>query len=211
MTILLSPENINNRLKNTQFIGGPADRAFFDDLINRIGSMAERHQRDVKRFMPDANEAGAWPKAFEIYQALKALDDAPPDPAAIAPGIARAARDAAWNRYINDREILIDLIRRDVITRQTCIYLGLVGDDLGPPTSDDPDAVRMNGGMRLDWRQVADRINLALGEWHSMTAADKAAIPQILAARRIEAANRELAKRMDALEIRDQSTAENAA
>ena len=158
-----------------------------------------------------ANEAGAWPKAFEIYQALKALDDAPPDPAAIAPGIARAARDAEWNRYINDRELLVDLIRRDVINRQTCIYLGLVGDDLGPLTSDDPDAVRMNGGMRLDWRQVADRINLALGEWHSMTAADKAAIPQILAARRIEAANRELAKRMDALEIRDQSTAENAA
>ena len=211
MTILVDPETINRRLKESMFITTAADTAYFENLIIRIRSMAERHQREVGRFIPSISEAGAWSKAYAIYEAFMRLENEPPDAAAIAPGIARAAMERAWNRYINDREFLIELLRRDVVTKQTCFYLGLGGNDLGPPTSDDPEAVNMNGGKRLDWRQAADRINNALGEWHSMTAAEKAAIPQVLAARRIEAANRELAQRMSVLEAKDRPAKENAA
>ena len=210
MTILLGPETINLRLKNAQFITTAADEAYFEDLIVRIRALSERYQRAVDRYIPSIRESGAWAKAYSIYEAFLTLENEPPDAAAIAPAVARAAMDAAWNAYVRDREFLIELIRRDVINNQICVYLGLGGDDLGPPTTDDPKAVAMNGGKRFDWRQVADRINNALGEWHSMSTAEKAAIPQVLAARRIEAANRELAKRMDALETNQPAT-ENAA
>lgn len=210
MTSPTDPEVINRRLATAQFVSHPADRVYFENLVNLVRSLAQRFNRNVEGLIPDVNSAGAWSRMYEVYIALKQLADVPHDPAIHQRAMAAKARDDNWNRYIHDRELFIELMRRGDIGRLASEYLGLVPGDLGPPTSNDPEVMRY-GGRRLDWNDVAWRLNQALGQWHSMSKGEKASIPIVMATRRNEAAARELAKRMETLEAKDQPTTENAA
>jgi hypothetical protein len=191
MTQLTSPEAINGRLQKTEFLTHHADLSFFDNLLTRIRSM-ERPGDNLGPHIPSPHEAGAWRKAYEIYEALTKRANEPPDPHVLARATNYASVEAAWNTFLVQRTMMLEYARRGTLTEDACVYLGLEPGDLGPAVSKDPDAARY-GGRPPNWHERAQRIDLALGRWEEMGASEKSTIPQIMA-------QRQLAKRLAVVE-----------
>jgi len=180
------------------FLTHHADIVFFNDLINRIRAFAERHKRDIEKYLPSILEPQAWSKAYEIYEAFVELDNAPPDPAVLARVNNRAQAEERWNRYLVNHAAFMAVIHRGDVSPTSCNYLGLFGEDLFEPMMQTDHGPQ----RRTDWYEVSERVSYALSKWGRMSAGEKAAIPQVMAARRLEAANRELAARLSAVEAR---------
>jgi hypothetical protein len=189
MTCFATPEFLNRRLSNYEYISHPADIEFFAALIRDIRKM-ERHGDNLTKLIPEISLPHAWSRAYRIYEALKQRDEIPPDPAIAEEKARHAAREADWNRFINQRVQLLEFARQGRLDNTMALYLGLKPGDLDSPTTNDPDAVR-SGGRHPDWQERASRIDDAIGAFEALSPAEKAAIPQIMSARRAEASARE--------------------
>jgi hypothetical protein len=204
MTELTNPEALNRRLAASVFLTHPADRVFFDALICRIRGMAHDQKRDIEKYLPDVNEAGAWSRAFAIWEALVIEQNKPTDPQVRVRVMANAATEQEWNRYIGAREHLISHAQRDM-TKLIREYLGLKHGDLDTTMTPAP-----NGNFdirRPGWEDISNRIHRALDRWETMGESERSAIPQAMAQRRLAAANQEMATRLSSLEAKGENAA----
>jgi hypothetical protein len=173
------------RLRNYAYLTHPADIEFHRRLCLTIVSLAGPDS-DLATRLPRATEMHAWSRAYAIYQSLLNREKRSPSPEKIAQ--IDAARVMAninlwWNTYLRQRLEVFELVRRDEIDNQTALYLGLKPGDLDPPNN--PDAEQSQHGFERhpQWQERASRISDALSRWRDMSATEKVAIPQVMAAR----------------------------
>ena len=122
----MTPEFANHRLASVTFLRGP-DLPLFHHMVMEILRM--KHDGENLP-IPDEAEAGAWTKAYSLYERLKdrtALEEY----RAVQRNQWFAEDQKAWNTFIEDREIILDGLRRDVFDEHTLEHLGLQKDDLG--------------------------------------------------------------------------------
>jgi hypothetical protein len=173
------PERFDAHLSGLEFL--PAAYHFaLAELERRILGM----KRESDTFIiPDANEAGAWAKAFSIYQSLKRRDA---DEARRAAPAQRAFLDdqKAWREYIDDRNRLLSMLRHGEVDEHICgVHLDLKTDDVAGPM-DETNA--RYGGRRVGWPQRAQNIASALSWWDSLSSAEKRLIQTERVARRLK-------------------------
>lgn len=216
--ILADPVTINKRLDGYEYISHPADLAFFENLVNQIRGM-ERPGDNVNAKLPGYTEPYAWRRTFELYCKMKTREAIPPDPVAQRREQNSHALESAWNFYLTDRTAVLELVRQGVLGEDQCQYLGLRPGDLAAPiTPLDPND-KFSGQRHPDWHGRADRLRDAIPRWREMGVAEKASIPQVVTARRTDAAMQkmqrlitELHSRVSALEAKSTTTTmENAA
>jgi hypothetical protein len=192
-------EKQNNLMKGKMFIEGPTAEKLWQNLCCQIAMLRYGHPPD-SFVLPDMNEAGAWNKAWEIYQVLKRRREQPAAPEQIARYIAQRSSDEAWNRYVHNREEIISYKQHYGLTGDIASYIGLEPGDLDDPVSRDPN-LKFDGRLP-DWPSRAGRIASALQAWKDLTPEAKRAVPIIMASRRAEAALRKMETRFVAIEAR---------
>jgi hypothetical protein len=197
---------VDRTMRNTQFASGEAAESYWHHLLCQISLL----RRPGDNFtVPPLEAAHAWRTAFEIYTRLRDRANKPPDPARVAAVANEAAREEEWNRYLNNRALLLEYVRRDQIDENAAQYLGLLPGDLNSPTSNGPEAQKY-GGRRPDWLEIAGRLETAVGQWEDMSPEERRAIPHGMAARRAEAATARLEQRLAAIETANLNQLENA-
>jgi hypothetical protein len=187
-------EQLNVKMAHVEFLNSPAHLRYFDDLVASVLAMASVQGRTVS--VPSANEAGAWQKAYALYETLLREQNKPAHAEITARNNANAANEREWNHYTENRERLIQQVRID-LTQVRREYLGILETDLADPMVEDEKYGRV---PRAGWRSVASRIEQGLARWQNMPSNEKAQIPWMVALKRLENANLELSKRVSALE-----------
>lgn len=189
-------EHLNIRLGNAEYIGHAADRQYYGDLIREVHKL---ERAGDKPEIPDVNEPYAWRRLYAIYQKYKARAVIPV-PASVQLAMSRqASASASWTDYIGAHADLLRLKGQGVLTPQIIEYLGLHECDLESVVSSDPEAQRY-GGKHPDWMDRCARVKHAQEELQSMSRAQVAAVPTILAARRRDAETAALRERVAELE-----------
>ena len=181
---------LNRRLATARFLSAPVDREYFRKLCAEILSL---EQPSDKIQIPNVEEAGAWSKAFKIFTQLQKRRHAERSAAPAASNI-----EADWNLYIARREQIVRQGAR--LTPDLAEFLGLKPGDLGEPTVKDEETMRLNDGRHPDWQGRSARISTALCRWEALRPEQLAAVPQIMAQRRIEEAIKDLQQRVAVLE-----------
>ena len=169
--------------------------------MGQIRGMAERNKRDIEKDLPNVAEAGAWRKAWSIYEAFLKLErEAVPDIAGRERTLSAAAMEEHWNRFLRNRDELIVLIQRGREGRQMQDYIGLVEGDLGPPIDNDQETAGLFDGKRRGWPEVASRVGAALSKLSTMTDSERASVPFVMGLRRLETSMLDLRKRIENIE-----------
>jgi hypothetical protein len=70
-------------------------------------------------------------------------------------------------------------------TAQKIVEIARISDS---PMSSDPEDIRLGGGRRRDWMDVAPRVSNAISRWMRMSGEEKSGISNAMAARRADAA-----------------------
>jgi hypothetical protein len=111
----MTPEFANHRLASVMFLRGP-DLPLFHHMVMEILRM--KHDGENLP-IPDEAEAGAWTKAYSLYERLKdrtALEES----RAVQRNQWFVEDQKAWNTFIEDREVILDALRRDVARTFGC-------------------------------------------------------------------------------------------
>ena len=134
--------------------------------------------------IPDSAEMGAWGRAYAVYEKLK-------DRAALEEH--RSVQQSqwfvddqkAWNQFNEDRQVILDGLRRDVFDEHTLIeHLGVQSSDLDDPLVE-PD--RFGNQRHPDWAKRANRLASALRAWFALSGEEKKVLRQMRVARKLEA------------------------
>jgi hypothetical protein len=178
-----------------QYLAGDASKNLFDHLVMAVRALTEPNDEVV---LPSWTEPYAWRRTYKVYRFLKQRQANKP-PEMPDPFVSNFA--ASWTAYIRNRQEFLQLIRRDEINNTDALFFGLQPHDLDEPTVNNPDEVARVGIARHpEWRSRAARVETALAKWEGMSAAEKAAVPQIMLARRAVARTKELEQRLSTLE-----------
>jgi hypothetical protein len=194
------PEFLDRRLGNQQFLTHQADLTYFNDLQARVQGLARPGESLV---IPEPTEAHAWRRLYALYIALrKRPQHLMGDNATTFHG----ASDLAWETYIRDLTEIRTLAQADVTGWGLMSdYVGLHKGDLDDPVPP-PDHEAHRWGRFPDWQSCATRISMALGQLRNMSPRERAAVPEVVRARRrdraIEARFMALEQKMLALESR---------
>jgi hypothetical protein len=180
-----SPESANRRLANAAFLQ-ERDLPLFNHMVMEIRRLSHADERIP---LPDPVEAGAWPRAFAVYEKLR--DRAVVEEhRAVQHNQAFAADQREWSDYIQDRESILAGLRADVFDEHTLFeHLGLQKHDLGPPTT--PETNKYGSNRHPDWYERAKRLSSALRAWHALSGEEKRTLRQMRIVRKIEAAKQE--------------------
>jgi hypothetical protein len=190
-------QKLNGLMANSYFIEGVAAVEAYRQLKTHISML----QRPFDRFeLPAENEAGAWKKAWAIYEKLRNRDLEPPAPEKVAEAVRFQALEREYNQYLVDRGEILELVRRDAINEDAAQWLGLIPGDLNPPVVKSADNDCRGDGRRPDWQDVGYRLERALQRWRDTSPEQKRAIPLIMAGRRADAATKRLERRVEAFE-----------
>jgi hypothetical protein len=188
--MITDPEALNRRLDTAEWLSHAADLRYFEALVGQVRRL-ERPGDALS--IPDVAEPHAWRRTYQIYVALKRRDAS----TVVTPEFP-AQNDEGWNRYVQGRAALVQLAASNQVDDLTLRYVGLKPHDLDDPVPKEGPGVEW--GRYPDWGARASRIDLALGKLEGLTPAERAAIPRIMESRRLEAENKELSRRLAALE-----------
>ena len=194
---MIDLKSADKLMDGLQYLGGPASQNLFEHLVMAIRGLVDDGDEIA---LPSWTEPFAWRRTYKVYRILqqRQANKVPEAPDAMA-----SAFVASWTNYIQHRLEFLAVARKDELTEDDFRYLGLIPGDLDSPTVDNADEVARYGIARNpNWMERAARIETALSKWGSLSAAQKAAIPQIMLARRAVARTAELEKRLVELESR---------
>lgn len=172
------------------FIRGPADIAYHGQLLIECRSMLR--PSDKVEVPDDPNAAGAWDRLWALRDALLRRESELPQiaPQTIARNRADQARAAEWNIFCQARQRLEEVSKYERSWwRSLSEFLRLEDGDLDPPDEN-----------RRDWREVSKRVRAAMYGYDALTPALREEIPVILDRRRQEARDKEMVRRLAALE-----------
>jgi hypothetical protein len=176
-----APEAANRRLATAPFLQ-TRDLQFYDRLRLEIQRLSHPGENIP---LPDPAEMGAWQRAYACYETLRdraALEES----RAVQRNQWFVEDQKAWNTFIEDRESILDALRRDVFDEFTLHeHLGLQKDDLGDALVKEPD--RFGSCRHPEWRRRADRLASALRSWHALSGEEKRTLRQMRVARKLEA------------------------
>ena len=195
---MINLERMNNLMSSSEFSSGKTSDNFHRHLEGEIQRLTR--PGDKVPPLPPFNAAGSWQTKWAIYEQLRERENRPPDPAVIAANQEAANIDRDWNGYLQCRMKILEYVCRDEITEDAAQYLGLKLGDLGSPTTDDPELRNRGVFRRLDWLEVAGRIERAWSKWESMSDSEKRSIPVAMKVLRAERETDQLKKRIAALE-----------
>ena len=208
MSDFYSPEIGNKRLANTVFLQ-TSDLLFWDRLMLEIHQLTHNGESIP---VPDPLEAGAWSRAHVLYEKLRDRAAAE-ERRAVQHDPALKNDQREWDQYVQDREVLLSVLKRGVLNEDTLTeLLDVQAGDLDPPTPA-PMTVRpheylcptMQTGKTSDctcigripedrkaerhpeWKQRAARLASALHWWDMLDAPERAAIKQQRASRKLQA------------------------
>jgi hypothetical protein len=199
LPVLTNPESLNSRLDAYEWIAHPADLTYFDGLTREVLALSGNE----KLLLPKVEEPYAWRRLYALFCALKrrrAVDaQSPAAREASASSALSAAASLAWDKFVRDLSEIVELKRRGVLTPTISEYIGLHANDLSDPTKTENEADKRFGRVG-DWRDRAGRVDYALMRLRNITPDERAMIPTLLAIRKLEKENADLAARVAALE-----------
>jgi hypothetical protein len=151
-----SPESANRRLANAAFLQ-ERDLPLFNHMVMEIRRLSHADERIP---LPDPVEAGAWQRAFAVYEKLRDREVVEQS-RAVQHNQAFAADQRAWNDYVSDREQVLRMLQRGVFDEDVLIDrldVQLPGD-LGPPTILKPigtarAVIPSGASAQRGWRQL---------------------------------------------------------
>jgi hypothetical protein len=183
---------INRRLENRRFLSGPSDESFFSHLIAQIRGLERPGEKIV---IPDFNEADAWAKAWELYEALQRRAPTPEAVLAEVSGRTMAAVNRRLQQCADDTAALKAF--RDSHQAQwsvLCEYVGFDEQDLNPPPVDP------HYGVPEGWDKRASRVAGALARLAGMSESERRDAPRMVEERRRREFLRDLDRRIERLE-----------
>src|SRR5581483_7318052 len=191
-----SPEQLNRRLGQVEFIGCEADRMFYARLAGFVTAL--RRPQDTFD-VPEVNSPYAWRRCYSIYLQLQARED---HERSHRPDTAEdrnfAASQKNWNDFLADIGSIKELIAKNQIDEIVAEFLDIRRGDLDSPLrATQPGMPNMR---RHDWLDVAQRLSKALREWGSLSAFERQEIPSRLKSRRQDRRIGALEQRVAALE-----------
>jgi hypothetical protein len=155
----------------------------FNHMVMEIRRLSHADERIP---LPDPVEAGAWQRAFAVYEKLRDREVVEQS-RAVQHNQAFAADQRAWNDYVSDREQVLRMLQRGVFDEDVLIDrldVQLPGG-LGPPTTTETD--RYGSSRHPEWRERATRLASALRWWDALDTEARTAIKQERALRKLQA------------------------
>ena len=208
MTDFYTPEIGNKRLANCVFLQ-TSDMLFWNRLTLEIHQLTHNGESIP---VPDPLEAGAWQRAYVLFEKLRDRAAAE-ERRAVQHDPALKSDQRAWDQYVSDRDQILQMLQRGIFDRDTLVeHLDLLPGDLESPTPaplsvrpHDPWCPVMGTGKNADctcigripedrrterhpeWKQRAARLASALHWWNMLEAPERAAIKQQRASRKLQA------------------------
>jgi hypothetical protein len=178
-----SPEHVNLRLDNAQWIASAADRTYFAKLVAQIEGM---RRKDEQLSIPDVGEPFAWRRAFSLHSALKLRDRQTQTKAAadLQRDSQAVEMDRRWTDYNRDITWLREFEQRNrgewkLLTE----WVGLEEADLADPVPR-AGSEHAEWGRFPNWPERAGRVSTATNRFRGLSPERRAEIPNIVAERR---------------------------
>jgi hypothetical protein len=165
-----SPEAWNRQMGGREFLA-PAYHAPFEQLILEIRRLARETDELT---LPDVNAAGAWARAYSVYEMLRDRHLKAEQQAHVE-GARVQNYETRWNDFLTNRTTIIEGLRREVWdTTVLADVLDLLPGDLDPPTLKETNKYGSN--RRPDWEAVAQRLDNAISCWHALSAEERSVL-----------------------------------